>query len=145
MGERPAQKRENVSYDNPYEDIPINNPKRGGANGGMPVAAYANNGSSGSGGLYPCSVCNRTFTSDRIEQHEAACAKSNKQRRVFDSTKQRIQGTEAASFFRKGKGGKGRNEPAKPQVKAILNDKFHRNNFALCTSSGSKIQLETKT
>jgi len=40
---------------------------------------------------------------------------------VFDSTKQRIQGTEAAAFYRKGKvgGGKGRNEPSKPQVNII--------------------------
>lgn len=74
-----------------------------------------NNGSSGSAGLYPCSVCHRTFASDRIQQHEVACMKSGKQRRVFDSTKQRLQGTEAATYFRKGKGA--RNEPAKPQVR----------------------------
>ena len=66
--------------------------------------------------MYPCSTCNRTFTSDRIAQHEAACARANKQRRIFDSTKQRLEGTEAAMFYRNSRGGKGRNEPLRPQV-----------------------------
>ena len=85
---------------------------RNGAGGGG--ATFAG-GSSGVTGLYPCSICNRSFASDRIQQHEEACKKSSKERRVFDSTKQRLQGTEAASYFRKGKGGKVR-EPTKPQV-----------------------------
>ena len=133
VGERPVQKRENVSYGNDDDDLPLSNSKRGGGNGGMPSAAYSTNGSSGSAGLYPCSVCNRTFASDRIQQHEVACSKAHKKRRVFDSTKKRIEGTEAASFFRKGKDGRSRNEPAKPQVKVIFNDKIFRNNCALCT------------
>lgn len=133
VGERPVQKREKAFYDDEYDDVPLSNSKRGGGSGGMAPATYPTNGSSGSAGLYPCSVCNRTFASDRIQQHEAACAKASKQRRVFDSTKQRIQGTEAASFFRKGKGGKSRNEPAKPQVKVVFNDKILRNNDTLCT------------
>jgi hypothetical protein len=48
--------------------------------------------------------------------------KASKQRRVFDSTKQRLAGTEAAAYVRKG--GKGRNEPAKPQVKDTWNNHF---------------------
>lgn len=119
MAERPVQQR-----GDDYDDTPLNNPKRGGGGSSMGgVAAYPSNGSSGSAGLYPCSVCNRTFASDRIQQHEAACMKAHKQRRVFDSTKQRVEGTEAAAYFRKAKGGRGRNEPAKPQVKAIFDDK----------------------
>lgn len=95
--------------------------KRGGASNGGGGAAFANSSSSGVTGLYPCSVCNRNFASDRIQKHEEACKIANKQRRVFDSTKQRIQGTEAASYFRKGKGGaKGKNEPSKPQVNLIF-------------------------
>ena len=83
-----------------YDDYPPNAAMRGGANNGM----------------YPCSICNRSFASDRIAQHEAACARASKQRRVFDSTKQRLEGTEAAMFYRKSRGGKGRNEPIRPQV-----------------------------
>ncbi len=86
-------------------------------------------------------MCNRKFASDRIQQHEAACIKASKQRRVFDSTKQRLEGTEAATYFRKGKGGKARNEPAKPQVY----DYCQLNNFIRCILSGSEVKLETKT
>ena len=86
-------------------------PDSSGGGGGV---TFQNNGSSSNGGLYPCSICNRTFASDRIQQHEAACMRANKQRRVFDSTKQRLQGTEAGSFYRKGK--PSRNAPAKPPV-----------------------------
>jgi len=100
-----------ISIDNldEFEDAPVSSTKRGGG-------AFAGNSSSGVTGLYPCSICNRSFASDRIQQHQEACKKANKERRVFDSTKQRLQGTEAAAYFRKGKGGKGRTEPAQPQV-----------------------------
>jgi hypothetical protein len=61
---------------------------------------------------------------------------------VFDSTKQRIQGTEAAAFYRKGKvgGGKGRNEPSKPQVNII---RFSISILNLLLDA--KVKLETKT
>ena len=91
------------------DDAPISSTKRGGG-----MAPPFETGSSSSGGLYPCSICNRTFASDRIQQHEDACKRAHKQRKVFDSTKQRIQGTEAAAYFRKG--GKARPQPSKPQV-----------------------------
>lgn len=61
-------------------------------------------------------MCNRNFASDRIQQHEVACKKAHKQRRVFDSTKQRLQGTEAVNFYRKAKASA---EPSKPKVKFI--------------------------
>ncbi|CAF4067093.1 unnamed protein product, partial [Adineta steineri] len=113
MGDRSLQQKGNAPYDD-FEGTPIASSSRGGGGG---YETYEDNSySGGSGGLYPCSLCNRKFASDRIQQHEAACRKAQKQRRVFDSTKQRIEGTEAASFFRKGKGAKGRNEPAKPQI-----------------------------
>lgn len=92
-----------------YEDAPVAATRRAGGGGGFgggssgPAAFPSGGSSSGAGGLYPCSICNRSFASDRIEHHEEACRKANKKRRVFDSTKQRLQGTEAASFFRKGK------------------------------------------
>ena len=99
-----------------FDDVPIASSTRGGG-----ANAFPTGGSSAAAGLYPCSICNRSFASDRIQQHEAACSKASKQRRVFDSTKQRLEGTEAAAFVRKGKGGKGRSEPAKPQVNLIDN------------------------
>jgi hypothetical protein len=104
---------EDIFIDNldEYDGAPVSSSKRGGGGG-----AFTNSSSSGVTGLYPCSICNRNFASDRIQQHEQACKNAHKQRRTFDSTKQRLQGTEAAAYYRKGKGGKGRNEPAQPQV-----------------------------
>lgn len=92
--------------------MPINTGNRGRA----PPDANQSGGGGSNAGLYPCSVCRRMFASDRIQHHELACAKANKQRRVFDSTKQRLEGTEAASFYRKARG-RGRNEPPKAQVR----------------------------
>ena len=102
-----------VIYSDEYGDTPVSSTKRGGG-----AAAFSGSGGSsgGASGLYPCSICNRTFASDRIQKHEAACVTASKQRRVFDSTKQRLEGTEAVAYFRKGKGGKGRPEPQKYQV-----------------------------
>jgi hypothetical protein len=122
-----------IDYLDDYEDAPISTSTRGGRGGGAGGgggvgrgggAAFQNSGSSGVTGLYPCSICNRSFASDRIQQHEEACKKANKTRRTFDSTKQRLSGTEAASYFRQGKGGKGRAEPAKPQVTVIIYHDF---------------------
>jgi len=113
-----------IDYPDDFDDAPVSSSTRGGGGG----AAFQNSGPSGDGGgggLYPCSVCNRRFASDRIEKHEAACVKANKQRRVFDTTKHRLEGTEAAAYFGKGKGGKGRNEPAKPQVKVTSYNQFN--------------------
>ena len=47
-----------------------------------------------------CSYCGRRFAPDRIQKHEDACAGMSKKRRVFNSKKQRLQGTEAAQFQR---------------------------------------------
>lgn len=50
-------------------------------------------------GLVACSLCGRSFASDRIEKHESICAKTkSKKRKVFDITKMRVKGTEAESF-----------------------------------------------
>ncbi|UJR35632.1 hypothetical protein I4U23_028382 [Adineta vaga] len=113
MPEQSFQQGRNTSYDE-FEDTPISSSLRGG--GGGTAAYQSSDYSSSDSRLYPCSLCNRKFASDRIQQHEVACRKTQKQRRVFDSTKQRIEGTEAATFFGKTKTGRGRNEPAKPQI-----------------------------
>ncbi|XP_077538935.1 uncharacterized protein LOC144151691 isoform X4 [Haemaphysalis longicornis] len=45
--------------------------------------------------LAPCSICGRTFRPDALLRHEQICQKAKaKQRKVFDSSKQRIEGTE---------------------------------------------------
>ncbi|XP_076361880.1 uncharacterized protein LOC143252914 isoform X2 [Tachypleus tridentatus] len=45
--------------------------------------------------LVPCSVCGRTFNSDTLERHQKICQKlKTKKRKVFDSSKMRIKGTE---------------------------------------------------
>ena len=50
-----------------------------------------------------CSFCGRKFASDRIAKHEEVCARmSSKKTKVFDSTKMRTNGTDAAAFIKKG-------------------------------------------
>ncbi|XP_075751584.1 uncharacterized protein LOC119173867 isoform X1 [Rhipicephalus microplus] len=45
--------------------------------------------------LTPCSICGRTFRPDALARHEQICLKTkSKPRKVFDSSKQRIEGTE---------------------------------------------------
>lgn len=51
----------------------------------------------GSSNLWPCPECGRKFASDRLQVHVATHNKEKK-RKVFDSTKHRVQGTEAESF-----------------------------------------------
>ncbi|RNA24713.1 zinc finger protein 474 -like [Brachionus plicatilis] len=52
--------------------------------------------------LVPCRNCGRSFATDRIQVHQNACT-GQKKRKVFDMTKQRVQGTEAETFVRKKK------------------------------------------
>lgn len=107
--------RDGMNYSDDFDDAPVAPTKRGGGGGGGPPPFETGS----TGGLYPCSICNRTFASDRIQQHEDACKRSHKQRKVFDSTKQRVQGTEAAAFLRKTKG---KAQPSRPQVHTDADD-----------------------
>ena len=51
--------------------------------------------------LVPCPNCGRNFASNRIQKHHTVCVKTqSKTRKVFDSGKQRVQGTEAAKHYR---------------------------------------------
>ncbi|KAK7091529.1 hypothetical protein V1264_009195 [Littorina saxatilis] len=46
---------------------------------------------------YPCKVCGRQFVQGSLAKHENICKKaanSSKKRKVFDSTKQRVEGTD---------------------------------------------------
>ncbi|XP_055385104.1 homeobox protein 2 [Condylostylus longicornis] len=53
-------------------------------------------------GMAACKICGRHFNSDRVEKHEEICLKaSNKKRKIFDSTKHRVKGTEAEVYLRR--------------------------------------------
>ncbi|VVC34396.1 Hypothetical protein CINCED_3A018987 [Cinara cedri] len=50
--------------------------------------------------LLPCLICNRSFRPTLLPRHSAICQKNAKKRKVpFDSSKQRIKGTEMAAFL----------------------------------------------
>ncbi|XP_076182971.1 uncharacterized protein LOC143154845 [Ptiloglossa arizonensis] len=49
--------------------------------------------------LLPCAICARTFMPQSLEKHSRICERTAaRKRRVFDSAKQRIQGTELQGF-----------------------------------------------
>ena len=57
---------------------------------------------SSGGNLVPCVKCGRTFAADRVDRHQNIC-NNTKNRKVFDGSKHRVQGTEAAGFYRPGR------------------------------------------
>lgn len=73
------------------------------------------------GRLVPCSLCGRQFVEDRLKKHTQACSKVQKKRRPMNPAAQRINGTEAEQFVRRGKPGGTRNargkKPTQPQPK----------------------------
>jgi len=55
----------------------------------------------GSGGLASCSYCKRTFTANVLERHLVVCstkASSHRRRIPFDSSRQRLEGTEMKNY-----------------------------------------------
>ncbi|KAF5288334.1 hypothetical protein FQR65_LT12068 [Abscondita terminalis] len=49
--------------------------------------------------LLPCDICGRTFLPGSLKKHTSVCERNAKKKRtVFDSQKQRVEGTEIASF-----------------------------------------------
>lgn len=65
--------------------------------------------------LEDCPTCGRKFAADRIDKHIAVCRAPHKQRKVFDSTKMRVQGTEAAGFvMNKRRANQPEKKPEKP-------------------------------
>lgn len=66
--------------------------------------------------LLPCAICGRTFKSESLEKHILICEKSAaKKRKPFDSSKQRIRGTELEDFL-----------PKEPQKKRMHEDKNNK-------------------
>ncbi|XP_053681804.1 uncharacterized protein LOC128732555 isoform X2 [Sabethes cyaneus] len=57
-------------------------------------------------GLTRCDICSRNFADDRIDKHREICKKTkSKKRKVFDTTKHRVAGTEAEKYVAKKKTG----------------------------------------
>jgi len=54
-------------------------------------------------GLVRCKVCGRDFASERVDLHQQICKQShNTSRKVFDSRRQRTQGTDLEPYARRG-------------------------------------------
>lgn len=52
--------------------------------------------------LFPCEVCGRTFAAQPLQKHQKVCEKNIvKRRKIFDSLKQRVEGTDLAPFHQK--------------------------------------------
>ena len=83
---------------------PVENMKVAGAGGRNPNAIYqtATDDSAGGLNLRPCPKCGRKFAAERLQAHVNVCGREKK-RKVFDSTKHRVQGTEAEQYLRKKK------------------------------------------
>jgi len=84
-----------------YGQVPQQAPSRGPAARGPAVKATP--GNHAANGLTECRICGRNFASDRIAKHQEICTKTTKKKRkVFDPVKQRVKGTEAETFLKKG-------------------------------------------
>ncbi|KAH8254490.1 hypothetical protein KR032_010431 [Drosophila birchii] len=51
-----------------------------------------------SGDLTPCPCCSRTFNLDALRKHIVICEKTSKKRKVFDSSRQRRDGTALSTY-----------------------------------------------
>ncbi|XP_058462972.1 uncharacterized protein LOC131437556 isoform X2 [Malaya genurostris] len=72
----------------------------------LSAAGFSIDGGPTPAGLTRCSICNRNFADERIEKHREICMKTkSKKRKVFDTTKQRVAGTEAEKYINKKKPG----------------------------------------
>ncbi|XP_050444391.1 zinc finger C2HC domain-containing protein 1A-like [Adelges cooleyi] len=69
-------------------------------------------------GMERCPHCNRDFNSDRIDKHITVCLQTQKKKRkVFDMTKQRLEGTDAKAYVIGAKGKKASPPPPAPAHK----------------------------
>ena len=93
--------------------------------------------SGNSGNLVPCSKCGRTFAGDRVDRHERIC-NNTKQRKVFNSTKHRTEGTEAAAFNRPGR------SSSKPMPKPKSNWRQKHEDFIRAIRDAKNVQSYVK-
>ncbi|XP_070140755.1 uncharacterized protein [Drosophila kikkawai] len=62
----------------------------------LPIPEHAPPQSSGD--LTPCPCCSRTFNLDALRKHIVICEKTSKKRKVFDSSRQRRDGTALSTY-----------------------------------------------
>ena len=94
---RPAVHLQQQQYDDDDDDD-YNGGGGGGGSSGYRVPddpeAYDDGGD-----RIPCNVCGRRFAPEALDKHENVCRRQKaKPKKVFDSRKARMEGTEAASF-----------------------------------------------
>jgi hypothetical protein len=112
--------------------VPQQTPSRGPAARGPAVKGTP--GNHAANGLNECGICGRCFASDRIAKHQEICTKTTKKKRkVFDPVKQRVTGTEAESFLKKGQ----------PQAVTVSIVMYHKHTAGWGTSD-YKLPLITK-
>ncbi|XP_016954236.1 uncharacterized protein LOC108027336 isoform X2 [Drosophila biarmipes] len=77
-----------------------------------------------------CRHCGRHFNTDRLGKHEGVCQRmvSNK-RKIFDASKQRIEGTEAEKFNKKPKGARTRTTYSSAAQQKGLTTGVKKNNW----------------
>jgi hypothetical protein len=87
-------------------------------------------GNHAANGMNECGICGRYFASDRIAKHQEICTKTTKKKRkVFDPVKQRVKGTEAEAFLKKGQ----------PQATPVSTVMYHKHQKV-----GAKVHLDYK-
>lgn len=81
------------NQNNEDEELP---PAPGPLTSGMPIpiAEHAQSGSD----LTPCPNCSRTFNVNALRKHIVVCEKMSKKRKVFDSSRQRREGTSLSTY-----------------------------------------------
>lgn len=103
MPQKQQQKQQQQQYDFNNNNTPQSNNygQYNSASMGNYQEGPNNYEDSGPANLVPCGNCGRNFAADRLSKHMKICQKiGSKPKKVFDSTRARIQGTEAASFQR---------------------------------------------
>ncbi|EAY20888.1 hypothetical protein TVAG_437140 [Trichomonas vaginalis G3] len=139
--EKAARAKAAAAADTPPKSpkpAPAKKPSAGGAlnktlrrNAPPPAEADANDD------RVSCSYCGRKFASDRIEKHEEICRRqSMKKTKVFDSSKQRLEG-EAASFA---KVSKNKPKPKKETINGVPKYKLQHQELVKAMRAARKLQ-----
>lgn len=81
------------NQNNEDEELP---PAPGPLTSGMPIPIPEHPPSSSE--LTPCPNCSRTFNVNALRKHIVVCEKMSKKRKVFDSSRQRREGTSLSTY-----------------------------------------------
>ncbi|KAH8344016.1 hypothetical protein KR084_003159 [Drosophila pseudotakahashii] len=81
-------------------------------------------------GTATCRHCGRHFNTDRLGKHEAVCQRMiTTKRKIFDASKQRVEGTEAEKFNKKPKGNRTRSTYSSAAQQKGLSTGVKKNNW----------------